>query len=101
MIFSEYIGIDYSGAQTPTASLKGLRIYAAEGEAAPVEILPPPSPRTYWTRKGSPAGWSNGSPRMSPRWSGSTTGSHSRFTISKRIALNRTGPGFSTIFSGI
>ena len=52
MIFSRYIGIDYSGAQTPTASLKGLRIYAAEGEVAPVEVLPPPSPRKYWTRKG-------------------------------------------------
>jgi hypothetical protein len=52
MIFSRYIGIDYSGAQTPTVSLKGLRIYSAEGEAAPVEVLPPPSPRKYWTRKG-------------------------------------------------
>ena len=52
MIFSRYLGIDYSGAQTPTASLKGLRVYAAEGEAAPVEVLPPPSPRKYWTRKG-------------------------------------------------
>ena len=56
MNFSRYIGIDYSGAQTPTASLKGLRIYAAEGEVAPVEVLPPPSPRKYWTRKGV-AGW--------------------------------------------
>jgi hypothetical protein len=52
MIFSRYIGIDYSGAQTPTASLRGLRVFSAEGEAAPVEILPPPSPRKYWTRKG-------------------------------------------------
>jgi len=25
--FSRYIGIDYSGAQTPTSSLKGLRVY--------------------------------------------------------------------------
>ena len=25
--FARYIGIDYSGAQTPTASLKGLRVY--------------------------------------------------------------------------
>ena len=52
MLFSRYIGIDYSGAQTPTASLKGLRIYAAEGEGSPVEVPPPPSPRKYWTRKG-------------------------------------------------
>ena len=26
--FSRYIGIDYSGAKTPTASVKGLRVYA-------------------------------------------------------------------------
>ena len=30
--FARYIGIDYSGAQTPTASLKGLRVYLARGE---------------------------------------------------------------------
>jgi hypothetical protein len=50
--FNRYIGIDYSGAQTPTASLKGLRVYLAAGEARPVEVAPPPSPRKYWTRKG-------------------------------------------------
>lgn len=27
------IGIDYSGAETPNASLKGLRVYLAEGAA--------------------------------------------------------------------
>jgi hypothetical protein len=50
--FDHYIGIDYSGAQTPTASLKGLRVYCAEGNAAPIEVPPPPSPRKYWTRRG-------------------------------------------------
>ena len=50
--FARYIGIDYSGAQTPTASLKGLRVYLAERDAPPVEVLPPPSPRKYWTRRG-------------------------------------------------
>jgi hypothetical protein len=50
--FERYLGIDYSGAQTPTASLKGLRIYMADGDAPPVEVMPPPSPRKYWTRKG-------------------------------------------------
>ncbi len=49
--FSRYIGIDYSGAQTPTASLKGLRVYAADGSDMPTEVLPPPSPRRYWTRR--------------------------------------------------
>lgn len=50
--FARTIGIDYSGAQTPIASLKGLRVYLAEGEAPPEEVPPPPSPRKYWTRKG-------------------------------------------------
>ncbi len=50
--FARTIGIDYSGAQTPTASLKGLRIYITHGEAPPVEAQPPPSPRKYWSRKG-------------------------------------------------
>jgi hypothetical protein len=49
--FVRYIGIDYSGAQTPTASLKGLRVYMAEGGAPPVEVPPRPSPRKY-TRRG-------------------------------------------------
>jgi len=50
--FTRYIGVDYSGAQTPTASLKGLRVFMAEGERPPTEVLPPPSPRKYWTRRG-------------------------------------------------
>jgi hypothetical protein len=50
--FTRYIGIDYSGAQTPRTSLKGLRVYMAEGATPPVEVPPPPSPRKYWTRRG-------------------------------------------------
>jgi len=50
--FERYIGIDYSGAKTPTSSLKGLRVYVADGVSQPVEIQPPPSPRKYWTRGG-------------------------------------------------
>ena len=50
--FGRYIGIDYSGAQTPTSSLKGLRVYCADQATAPMEISPPPSPRKYWTRRG-------------------------------------------------
>jgi hypothetical protein len=51
-IFDQYLGIDYSGAETPTASLKGLRVYLADHSSPPVEVLPPPSPRKYWTRRG-------------------------------------------------
>lgn len=50
--FSRYIGIDYSGAETPEASLKGLRVYCAVGESAANEVPPSPSPRKYWTRCG-------------------------------------------------
>ena len=49
--FTRYIGIDYSGAQTPNARLKGLRIYSCDGEVRPVEVLPP-IPGKYWTRRG-------------------------------------------------
>jgi len=50
--FARYIGIDYSGAETPTSSLSGLRVYVAEGMSSPKEILPLPSPRKFWTRHG-------------------------------------------------
>jgi hypothetical protein len=51
-MFERYIGIDYSGAQTPSSSLKGLRVYAAKSTTPPTEVPPPPSPRKYWTRRG-------------------------------------------------
>jgi hypothetical protein len=50
--FNRYIGIDYSGAATPTSSLKGLRVFMAGLNSLPIEVQPPPSPRKYWTRKG-------------------------------------------------
>jgi len=50
--FKRYIGIDYSGAETPTSSLKGLRIYEADKQREPTEVPPPVSPRRYWTRRG-------------------------------------------------
>jgi len=49
--FKRYIGIDYSGAQTPHSSLKGLRVYEAAAGVTAHEVLPPPSPRKYWTRR--------------------------------------------------
>lgn len=50
--FERYIGIDYSGGETPTSSLRGLRVYAADWVMQPKEVAPPPSPRKYWTRRG-------------------------------------------------
>jgi hypothetical protein len=51
-LFQRYIGIDYSGAEAPTSSLKGLRVYLADRVSSPLEVQPPPSPRKYWTRRG-------------------------------------------------
>lgn len=50
--FGRYIGVDYSGAKTPTSSLNGLRVFLSVGGGSPVEVIPPPSPRKYWTRRG-------------------------------------------------
>ncbi len=49
--FSRYIGIDYSGAQSPENHLTGLRIYAATPEEEPEEILPL-GQKKYWSRRG-------------------------------------------------
>jgi hypothetical protein len=48
-IFERCVGIEYSGPKTPTASLKGLRVYLAEGDPVPVEVPPPSLPKKYWT----------------------------------------------------
>lgn len=50
--FTQYIGIDYSGAATPRSSLPGLRVYRADRATRPAEVLPPPGRRRYWTRRG-------------------------------------------------
>ncbi|MBA3571953.1 MAG: hypothetical protein H0W34_08285 [Pyrinomonadaceae bacterium] len=52
--FKRYIGIDYSGAETPTSSLSSLRVHEAEADSRrlPIEVPPAPSPRKYWTRRG-------------------------------------------------
>lgn len=61
-MFERYVGIDYSGAQTPRTSLSGLRVYLAYPESPPEEVLPPPGPRKYWAPAAAwPSGWSNGS----------------------------------------
>jgi hypothetical protein len=50
--FSRYVGIDYSGAETPTSSLSGLRVFTGRRNAAAVEVSPAPIRRKYWTRQG-------------------------------------------------
>ncbi len=50
--FERYIGVDYSGAETPASSLRGLRAYSASRTMPATEVAPPPGPRRYWTRRG-------------------------------------------------
>jgi len=50
--FKQYVGIDYSGAETPISSLKGLRVYETDLLTPSQEVDPPPSRRKYWTRRG-------------------------------------------------
>lgn len=64
--FERYLGIDYSGAETPTSSLKGLRVYSADRSSFPEEVQPQPSPRKYWTRRGI-ASWLVGMLSDGPR----------------------------------
>ncbi|MGO9038670.1 MAG: hypothetical protein ACLPV2_10555 [Steroidobacteraceae bacterium] len=49
---ARYIGIDYSGAETPTSSLKGLRVHRADRAGEAEEVAPPARARRYWTRRG-------------------------------------------------
>lgn len=50
--FLRTIGIDYSGAETAEASLKGLRVYQTIGNDVPQEVVPTSGPKKYWTRRG-------------------------------------------------
>ncbi len=50
--FQTYIGIDYSGAKTPSSSLRGLQVFRATVDSDPQHVPPPPSARKYWTRRG-------------------------------------------------
>lgn len=49
--FRRYLGIHYSGAETPDSGCKNLRVYSATPDTPPQEVLPPPGPRKYWSRR--------------------------------------------------
>ena len=49
--FDRYLGIHYSGAETPDSGLKNLRVYSATPDTPPQEVQPPPGPRKYWSRR--------------------------------------------------
>lgn len=48
MTFGKYIGIDYSGAETPTSRLKGLQVYEAKGGLPERVIALPEEGKTHW-----------------------------------------------------
>jgi hypothetical protein len=54
--FERYIGVDYSGAETPESSLKGLRVYEVNRDVEPHEVPPQVhtslAHRKYWSRRG-------------------------------------------------
>lgn len=54
-IFNRYIGIDYSGAQTPQDNLRGIRVYEVEFDSNPTEVSNPAAGSKrgsrYWSRK--------------------------------------------------
>jgi prevent-host-death family protein len=49
-MFSRYVGVDYSGAETPLARLPGIRVYITDGIAQPSEVLPL-APARRWSRR--------------------------------------------------
>ena len=49
--FRRCLGIHYSGAETPDSGLKNLRVYSATLDTPPQEVLPPPGPRQYLSRR--------------------------------------------------
>lgn len=54
--FARYIGIDHSSAETPNSNRKGLRVYLVDRALPSEEVLAPPKPRKYWTRRGMAEG---------------------------------------------
>ena len=98
--FARTIGIDYSGAQTPIASLKGLRVYLAEGDGRRWKFRRHRARANTGPARASPNGWWNGWPRIRPRSSASTTAFHSRCAISRRTGSCPIGRASLTISSG-
>lgn len=51
-LYARYVGIDYSGAQTPNSGLSGLRVSMAERHGEPIEVRPARGAMKHWTRRG-------------------------------------------------
>jgi hypothetical protein len=50
MRFTQYIGIDYSGAQTPESRLKALQVFTATCDGEPVKVSTPAEGARNWSR---------------------------------------------------
>jgi hypothetical protein len=48
-VFRRYLGIHYSGAETPDSGLKNLRVYSATPETPPLEDWSRPGVRKFWS----------------------------------------------------
>jgi hypothetical protein len=48
--FKRYIGIDYSGAQTPNSRIKALQVYEAGPDGDPFKVNPPEEGTKNWSR---------------------------------------------------
>ena len=99
--FDGYVGIDYSGAETPTSSLKGLRVYMADRGSPPVRCSRRRARASTGRGAGSPSGWSSGFPKTGRHWSASTTRSPFRCGISRPIACCPIGRPSSMTFNTI
>ncbi len=100
--FDRYIGIDYSGAKTPTSSLKGLRIYMADRVIAAYRgATAPESAQILDADAASPNGWSRGFRKTSRHWSALTTASRFRCSILRPTTCRPIGRHSSTTSSTI
>ena len=50
-MFENFIGIDYSGADTPVKRNKGLQVFMAAGDGKPVKIKTDAGSNWNWNRK--------------------------------------------------
>ena len=83
----QYIGIDYSGAQTPSSSLSGLPFTSPNASTLHGKFRHHRVPASIGRAEESPNGWSRGSPKNYRRSSASTTVFHSRFQYFEKHGL--------------
>jgi hypothetical protein len=96
-LFERYIGIDYSGAETPTSSLKGLRVYQTDAQTEPREVEPLPGPGSTGLAGGLPSGCARNCPTRRPPSSASIMGSLFPLLTSRDIIFFRIGqPSWTT-----